>query len=190
MYKFVKNREEALLQLFKKYRSVIRFIFIFIGSYFILSLFYNAYLVFFRSTRYYPDYITHLVAVQSEKLIRSLGYSADILPHQTELSMKLYVNDLFMARIVEGCNSVSIIILFIAFILAFFGRWRMTLLYIFAGSVIIYAMNIFRIAALSIGIYEFPQYAHILHGILFPLVIYGTVFVLWLIWVRIYSNQP
>lgn len=103
--------------------------------------------------------------------------------------MKLFVNNIYLARIVEGCNAISIIILFSAFILAFFGRWKLTLLYIFVGSVIIYAMNILRIAMLSIGIYELPQYAHFFHGILFPLVIYGTVFLLWLIWVRIYSNQ-
>nr|WP_311195767.1 hypothetical protein [Antarcticibacterium sp. 1MA-6-2] len=58
-----------------------------------------------------------------------------------------------------------------------------------AGGVIIYVMNIVRIALLSIGIYEYPRYAEFMHSILFPLVIYGTVFVLWIFWVRIYSNN-
>ncbi|SFF69631.1 MULTISPECIES: exosortase family protein XrtF [Salegentibacter] len=178
-----------MIRLFIKYKSVLRFIFMFLGSYLVLTLIYNLYLEFFRSPIYFPDYITHLVAKQSEILISSFGYNAQILPHQSELSMKLIVNEVYLARIVEGCNAVSIIILFIAFVLSFFGRLKLTLLYLLAGSVIIYAMNIIRIGILAVGIYEYPQHTEFLHSIIFPLIIYGTVFLLWVIWVRIYSQK-
>lgn len=161
----------------------------FLGSYLILTLCYLLYLQFFRSADFYPDPITHLVARQSELLIRSLGYHASIIPHQEELSMKLIVNQTYLARIVEGCNAISILILFAAFVLSFFGRIKLTLFYLLAGSVIIYGMNIIRIAVLAIGIYEFPEHTEFLHSIVFPLVIYGTVFMLWLVWVRIYSKN-
>jgi exosortase family protein XrtF len=161
----------------------------FLGSYLVFTLAYNLYLEFFRYPVYFPDYITHLVAIQSEALINSFGYDAQILPHQSELSMKLIVNQVYLARIVEGCNAVSIIILFSAFVLSFFGKLKLTLLYLLAGAVIIYAMNIIRIAILAIGIYEFSQYTEFLHSIIFPLIIYGTVFLLWVIWVRIYSQK-
>jgi exosortase family protein XrtF len=161
----------------------------FLGSYLVLTLIYNLYLEFFRSPIYFPDYITHLVAKQSEILISSFGYNAQILPHQSELSMKLIVNEVYLARIVEGCNAISIIILFIAFVLSFFGRLKLTLLYLLAGSVIIYTMNIIRIGILAVGIYEYPQHTEFLHSIIFPLIIYGTVFLLWVIWVRIYSQK-
>jgi exosortase family protein XrtF len=161
----------------------------FLGSYLVFTLLYNLYLEFFRSPVYYPDYFTHLVAKQSEALISSFGYNAQILPHQSELSMKLIVNDAYLARIVEGCNAISIIILFASFVLSFFGQLKLTLLYLLAGAVIIYAMNIIRIAILAIGIYEYPEYTDFLHSIIFPLIIYGTVFILWLIWVRIYSRK-
>lgn len=177
-----------MLQLFKKYKSVLRFILIFLGSYFILTLFYNIYLEMSGSEVYYPDFFTYLVAVQSEAFIEALGYSSRITPHQEEASMKLFVNDYFLVRVVEGCNSISIIILFAAFVLSFFSRWKITLLYILAGAVIIYVMNIVRIAILSVGIYEYPQHAELLHSIVFPLIIYGTVFILWIIWVRIFSK--
>ena len=175
-----------MLKLFVKYKSVLRFIFMFLGSYLVFTLIYNLYLEFFRSPVYYPDYFTHLVAKQSEALISSFGYNAQILPHQSELSMKLIVNDAYLARIVEGCNAISIIILFASFVLSFFGKLKLTLLYLLAGAVIVYAMNI---AILAIGIYEYPEYTDFLHSIIFPLIIYGTVFILWLIWVRIYSRK-
>lgn len=178
-----------MLQLFKKYKSVLRFILTFLGSYFIFSLLYSIYLDFAVSQKYYPDFFTHLVAVQSEAVIEFVGYSSKILPHQGEASMKLFINDLFLARIVEGCNSISIIILFTSFILSFFSRIKTTLLFILAGGVIIYVMNILRIAMLTIGIYEYPQHTNFLHSIVFPLIIYGTVFILWIIWVRLFSKN-
>ncbi|MBI6121210.1 exosortase family protein XrtF [Salegentibacter maritimus] len=178
-----------MIRLFVKYKSVLRFIFMFLGSYLVFTLFYNLYLDFFRSPVYFPDYITHLVAKQSEALINSFGYNAKIIPHQYELSMKLIINEVYLARIIEGCNAVSIIILFLAFVLSFFGKFKTTLLYLLAGSVIIYGMNIIRIAVLAIGIYEYPQHTQFLHSIVFPLIIYGTIFILWLIWVRIYSQK-
>ncbi|GGW88819.1 exosortase family protein XrtF [Salegentibacter mishustinae] len=161
----------------------------FLGSYLVFTLLYNLYLEFFRSPVYYPDYFTHLVAKQSEALISGFGYNAQILPHQSELSMKLIVNDAYLARIVEGCNAISIVILFASFVLSFFGKLKLTMLYLLAGAVIVYAMNIIRIAILAIGIYEYPEYTDFLHSIIFPLIIYGTVFILWLIWVRIYSRK-
>lgn len=178
-----------MLQLFRKYKPVLFFILTFLGSYFIFSLIYNVYLDFSGSSGYYPDFFTHLVAVQSQAAIEAMGYPVDIIPHRGEDSIMVFINDLLLARIVEGCNSISVIILFTSFVLSFFSDVKSTLLFIFAGAVIIYVMNVVRIALLTIGIYEYPHYAEFMHSILFPLVIYGTVFVLWIFWVRIFSKN-
>lgn len=178
-----------MLQLFKKYGVVIRFITIFLGSYFLLSLLYNIYLDFSETqTKYYPDFITNLVSKQSAAIISALGYTAELKPHPEEESMKLLIEGHYLIRVVEGCNSTSVIILFLSFILSFFSNAKATFFYILSGSVLIYAMNLIRIALLSIGIYKYPEYATFLHEILFPLIIYGTVILLWIFWVRIYAN--
>lgn len=178
-----------MLQLFTKYKPVLFFILTFLGSYFIFSLIYNIYLDFSGSSKYFPDFFTHLVAVQSQAVIESLGYPAHLVPHRGEDSVMVFINDLLLARIVEGCNSISVIILFTSFVLSFFSDVKSTLFFIIAGSVIIYVMNIVRIAFLTIGIFEYPGYAEFMHSILFPLVIYGTVFLLWIFWVRIFSKN-
>jgi len=54
--------------------------------------------------------------------------------------------------------------------------------------VLIYAMNIIRIALLTIAIYERPEHTELLHGTVFPAVIYGTVFLLWLGWINAYKK--
>jgi hypothetical protein len=40
---------------------------------------------------------------------------------------------------------------------------------------------------LVVLMYHFPDYKEFLHGVLFPLLIYGTVFLLWIIWVNKFS---
>ncbi len=177
-----------LLSLFRKYRLVLRFIFIFLGSYFVFSSLYSGYLYLYNSNTPVPDPLTQLVARHSGDVLGSLGYNEHVVMHPSGLSMKLMIDDIFVAGIVEGCNSASIIILFVSFILAFFGKTSTTLIYLFAGSVIIYCINIIRIVILAIGLYQYPQYSGFLHSVFFPLAIYGTVFILWLIWVRTYSR--
>ncbi len=173
-----------LKELFLKYKSVIRFLALFLGTYVVLSLLYNAYLHFGKSEMYYPDPITHLVAKQTSVLTSAFGYKAEITPHPEEASMKLIINGQYLARIVEGCNALSVMALFTAFIVAFHQKWKPTLLYIFVGAVLIYCANLFRIVLLSIALYEYPQYEEILHGVVFPAIIYGMVFLLWVLWVR------
>lgn len=176
-------------QLLQRYAPVIRFIFTFLGTYLLLALLYNLYLQNFDSAAYYPDFLTHLVAVQSEAVVSALQYNARVTPGYPEANMHLMVNGEFVARIIEGCNAASIIILFVSFMLAFSGKIKTTFFFTLSGIVLIYVTNILRIAFMAIGIYELPQYAHFLHAIAFPLVIYGVVFLLWVLWIIIYTKQ-
>lgn len=117
-----------------------------------------------------------------------LGYDAEIEQHSEELSIKFMLNGDYVSRIIEGCNSVSIIILFLAFIIAFSGSFVTTFLFGLFGSILIYIVNVLRIIALSILYHQFPEYQTILHDLLFPAVIYGLVFILWITWVKFFSN--
>jgi exosortase family protein XrtF len=173
-----------LKALFIKYKSVLRFVAIFIGSYFLLSVAYGLYLNLSKGGAYLPDFITHLVAKQSGALLQGLGFNGGVEAISTEPAMVLYLNDTVVAHVVEGCNAVSIIILFVAFIVSFYQNFKKTFLFILAGTALIYSVNVVRIAILTIAIYKFPENEHILHGVLFPAIIYGMVFLLWIIWVR------
>ena len=80
-------------------------------------------------------------------------------------------------------------ILFVAFILAFSNGFTKTLGFIIVGLIIIHVLNVVRIALLTIGIMKYPEYTHILHGVIFPLVIYGIIFLLWIIWVTKFTSN-
>jgi hypothetical protein len=36
--------------------------------------------------------------------------------------------------------------------------------------------------------FHYPQYQEVLHGVIFPLFIYGVVFILWIVWVNKFSS--
>lgn len=156
--------------------------------YAVLSLSYKFYLDFSTGEKFYPDYFTNLTARQSKILISNLDYDVQMQPHVNEPSLKVIINKKYVARVIEGCNSLSVIILFVSFMIAFAGRLKPTVLYILAGSVLIYAVNLFRIAVLCIGLYHYPWRREILHTIIFPLIIYGMVFLLWMFWVNRFSR--
>lgn len=141
------------------------------------------------STKFYPDFATHLVALQSESLIDAFGYDVSLEPNKRQPAMNIVQNGRVLARVVEGCNAISVMLLFISFILAFFDGKKKTFLFIFAGIAIIYGMNILRIALLTAGIIEYPEHTELLHGTIFPAVIYGTVFLLWFWWVNGYKKS-
>jgi exosortase family protein XrtF len=153
-----------------------------------ISISYKLYLDYSITSKYYPDYLTQLVAKQTKSLITTFGYTTEIADHPNEPSIKLIINGKFVARVVEGCNSVSLIILFMSFIIAFAGRLKPTILYILSGSALIYAINLVRIVILSIGLYHYPWRREILHTVIFPLIIYGLVFLLWMLWVNRFPN--
>ena len=134
------------------------------------------------------DPITKMVANQTVAVINYSDYFANTSQHQEELSMKIYVEKTYVSRVIEGCNSVSIVILFIAFIVAFSGGLKATILYSLVGSLLIYGMNILRIAFLSIMLFRFPEQQVLLHNIVFPAIIYGFTFLLWVVWVKRFSN--
>ena len=188
LYKFNIRKQHSLKDLIKKYRSVIKFIVVFLAVYGILTVAYKLYLDKSSGEKNYPDYFTHLVSVQSKALLNTIGYETQMNPHPNEPSIKIIVRDKYVARVVEGCNSISIIILFIAFLVAFSGRPKVTFFYALAGSVLIYTVNLVRIVILSVGLFHYPWRRNILHTVIFPLIIYGLVFILWMIWVKRFSH--
>lgn len=153
-----------------------------------MTIIYQAYFNQFDAKTFEVDGLTKSVATQTVWVLSLVDNQSFTMPNLSEQSEKLFYKNKYIARIIEGCNGVSVMILFVAFIIAFSGKLKNTLLFILLGLVIIHVLNILRIALLSIALYFYPQSEVLLHEILFPLIIYGTVFILWIIWVNNYSS--
>lgn len=170
-----------------QYKPFLVFLGKFIISYLILTVIYQTYLNRFDSKNTEVDTFTKSVAEQSATVLSWFDSNSFTMPHLREPSVKLFYKGRYISRIIEGCNALSVIILFISFVIAFTGKFKKTLLFILFGIILIHILNIGRIALLCIALYHFPQYEHLLHGVVFPLVIYGVVFLLWVVWVNKYS---
>jgi exosortase family protein XrtF len=160
----------------------------FFGTYLLLTFVYQSYLNQFDAKKFEVDSITSIVAEQSRFVLSIFDDNSYTMPNPTESSVKLFYHGKWIARIIEGCNAVSVMILFVSFVIAFSGKIKHTILFIISGCFIVHFFNVLRIALLSVSIFFYPEYEHILHGVIFPLIIYGIVFLLWVVWVNKFST--
>ncbi|MDR6843999.1 exosortase family protein XrtF [Flavobacterium granuli] len=171
---------------FVQYKPFLLFLASFFGTYILLTFLYQFFLNGFENGK--VDAITRMVAINTEEVISWVYQSSYIVESDNAPFFTVFFQNKSVAQIVEGCNGISVVILFISFIVAFSGSLKSTLLFIFGGSLIIYILNVLRIVFLIVLLYYFPSQSHLLHGVLFPLIIYGLVFVLWVIWVNKFSK--
>ncbi len=168
----------------KPYYPVFKFVLIFGVLYFLLSLAYYGFLQIDFTAPYYPDPVTATVSSQTQTILEWLGYHAQIYDAPSNPSVLLYIDDQIIYRVIEGCNAISIMLLFAAFIIAFAKAWKNTTLYLLMGFLIIYIVNLARLVLLAIVYKEFPTYQFMAHDIAFPGIIYGTVILLWVLWIK------
>lgn len=173
----------------KQYKPFFIFLTKFLLFYIVFTFIYKMYLDQYHVAKNEVDSFTEIVANQTEKLLSVFTESKASIPHDKEPSVKLFFKEKYVARIIEGCNAVSVMILYAAFIFAFSTEWKKTGLYIIFGIVLIHILNVIRIALLASSLFYYPQYEEILHGTIFPLFIYGVVFILWILWVTKFSGH-
>ncbi|TDO78173.1 exosortase family protein XrtF [Flavobacterium chryseum] len=169
-----------------QFKPFLIFISTFFAAYILLTVVYKYYLNSFEIND--VDGITNIVGHNVYQLMHFFNCDIKIFKNISNPYLEVWYNKKYILRIIEGCNAVSVIILFISFVVAFSGKIKTTLAFILFGVLVIYIMNIIRVASLTILLFHFPEKEHILHGVLFPLIIYGLVFLLWIIWVNKFSK--
>lgn len=174
-------------QYFQKYRPFLIFSAKFFGTYLFLIFIYASFLKHYDSQNKL-DIATISVSKYVEKGLDLFDFQSKMfINHQTK-SVDIYKDNYIFIQIIEGCNAVSVMILFVAFVVAFSnGFWR-TFLFVLVGLLLIYILNISRIILITIGIYNYPELKEVLHDIVFPLIIYGTVVILWVFWINKFSD--
>jgi exosortase family protein XrtF len=132
--------------------------------------------------------ITRQVADHVKVAAEIFGFKSSVDQNSDELSIGFRLNGQHVINVVEGCNSVSIIILFLAFIIAFKGGLKDTFFYGLFGAVTIYLVNVMRIFLIAVLYQRFPEYKVFWHDLMFPAIIYGYIFLLWIVWVKYFSH--
>jgi exosortase family protein XrtF len=106
-----------------------------------LTKFFNFYRSYFTISRVLGsfednkiDSITTLVGRNTEQLLDLFPVDVATEENKEETFIKLIYNHKYVARIIEGCNAISIIILFISFVVSFSGKLKPTLLLFLAEA--------------------------------------------------------
>lgn len=92
-------------------------------------------------------------------------------------------------EVVDGCNGISAIGLFLGFIIAFPGPWKSRLSFSILGIGVIYIVNVIRIVTLTITKVKWPAFFNFTHDYSTTGIFYIVIFVLWMVWVN-YNTLP
>jgi exosortase family protein XrtF len=171
--------------MFSDFKPVLKILLRFVILYVMMVLAYQFYLNGYKNAGL--DSFSTWVMKQTTFVQERLGYETHMVAGKPETETTwFYVSGKYVSRMVEGCNAVSVMLLFIAFIFAFYKGIK-TFVFAGLGLFFLHIINVLRIAGLNILIVESPDYSKIGHDYFFPAIIYGSVVVLWLIWIKFFA---
>lgn len=167
--------------MFEEYKPAI----LFLVKYFVLYLVLNTLYAFYID-HYAPssDPATIATSRQVAILLEWLGEPVHAIVEEGSSRVLLMREGTTIIRVYEGCNSLNVMIVYVAFLIAFRGPLKATLWYVGVGLAAIYVMNLLRVLALYGVALHYPDKLYFFHKFFFTGVIYMVVFILWFFWFR------
>jgi exosortase family protein XrtF len=174
------------VQILSRYKSIWLFLAKFFGTYTLLSILYQWYISSF-GTRLdtVSEFFLKVVSQVFSWVLPQITYQLQCCAPVGEV---LY-QGVPIVLIIEGCNALSIGILFTAFLVAFKAPLRHYYWFLPAGLLVLAVANIIRIVLLGLIYVYYPHFTDAAHDYLFPAIIYGTVFLLWVVWVKFFATN-
>lgn len=130
-------------------------------------------------------YLIQTIITHSEILLQFLGY--DLIEKSTLFPNLIGIKNSSGVIIGGPCDGLSLFILFSTFIFAFSGKWWMKIVSIVTGISIIHTLNVFRVVALALIVVNAPEQLDFHHSYTFTLFVYGVVFGLWMLRIKVYQ---
>ncbi|WP_345990957.1 exosortase family protein XrtF [Chryseobacterium sp. Chry.R1] len=168
----------------KDFKPVLSILLRFIIIYVVLLLGYQFYLNSYKEMGLDP--FSRMIAEQVSSIQNILKYPTQLYNDVEKEQVWFYVKNVYVTRMVEGCNAISVMILFVSFVFAFY-KGAKTFIFVLIGLVILYVINVVRIVGINLLVSDYKQYEKMAHDFLFPAVIYGTVVILWLVWIKFFA---
>lgn len=178
-------------------KGVLLFLIRFLATYLILSVVYGQFISHYDSLETpEADPITHFVTRQTVGIAELLGYESElyedahlyIQAEEEQTYDTIHLNDKYALSIEEGCNAVNVMILFLAFVIGFGGKWKAMTWFLPLGLLIVHIANIGRLLLLAIINVDFDGKGyHFYHKYFFTAILYVAIFLLWVWWVNKYG---
>lgn len=121
----------------------------------------------------------------SEHIVRVSGGILSILGFDVYASGRIIgLVGTNMLEIIDGCNGIEVIGLFIGFVVAYPGITLNRLVFVPIGIFLLYLTNIIRIVVLSIVQLHAPGIFTVTHDYSTTAIFYLVVFAMWVVWVN------
>jgi exosortase family protein XrtF len=169
----------------QKFRPIINFLLIFLLTFFVFSVVYDLYLQRYNDQ---TDAMSALVGRQAAGLLHVFGFDAYATVVDTEKSSHIGINGIARVKVIEGCNGISVMILYLAFILGFPGKPKHKLWFIPTGMLFIHLFNLVRVAMLGWVVFRFGETGYPVYKEMFTVSIYLLVLALWYWWVQKFGS--
>lgn len=170
----------------REFRPALRFVGFFVGIYLAGNVLYGLCIEWYRPR---ADPLTVLATKQSVTIMDYLSGPVSCKPLETEPIVLVSTSEHLVLRVYEGCNGMNVMIVFIAFVVAFGGEKKRLLIFSLVGLVIIHLANLARINLLFYTALYQPDYFYYFHKYFFTACLYIIVFLLWYLWVARWSNK-
>ncbi|TGE21749.1 hypothetical protein E5K00_15885 [Hymenobacter aquaticus] len=127
------------------------------------------------------EFLSANITAASAAALRVAGFDTSV--HGLDPYL-LLLNSQPVVHVGHPCNGLVLYALFAGFVLAFPGPWQRKLWFIPLGMVVIYGINVVRIAALALNHLYSADTVEFNHHYTFTFVVYGFIFLLWMLWAR------
>lgn len=174
------------MSLLKDFKPALLFLGKFLGIYLVGNVLYGIYI-----SHYNPkaDPVSRVVTSQTSACLNLAGENTTYQQHPFKNSVELLQNGNTVLSVFEGCNGLNVMIIFVAFVVAFNGPVSRMLWFIPAGLIVIHLVNLGRIGLLYFVAQEYEQYFYYVHKYFFTAILYLVVFALWAAWVSLPRRQ-
>lgn len=170
----------------REFKPALFFLGKFLGIYIIGNVLYGFYIDAYQPK---ADPVTWWVTEQTSAGMQVVGEETTYQQNPYKPSIALMQEGDTIINIFEGCNGLNVMIVFIAFVIAFGGGGKHIWWFIPAGLVIIHLANLFRVGLLYFVARHYEQYFYYVHKYIFTAVLYLVIFILWAIWVMKFNGK-
>lgn len=172
------------MQLTYDQKRIIRFIAVAISIYLAWYFLFEFWILPHTEIHNYFTLASTVIAAEFINISGILPVYWSINPENNNVIIHHLSNGMRVVNVGHGCNSLSLMVLFSGFILAFPGKIKLKVIYIPAGILVIFILNILRIAGLTWTWYFHHEWTDFNHKYLFTALMYTAIFGLWLGWIK------
>ena len=163
-----------------EYKEAIIFLVKYVVIYLVLNTAYAYYV-----NHYSPDAdpLTVIVTRHTEALLSVFDPAVDYYVQPGSVNVPVTKEGETVMMVYEGCNSVNVMIVFVAFIISFKGPMKLFIRYFLLGLLAVYMINLFRLMGLYAVALYYAESFYFFHKFFFTGAIYLMVFVIWYFWI-------